>query len=68
MASFAGYHVGRSFAGHPLEDECPCPQELCGLVAWDRVDPGCAQHAPSKTIRQGHHAADCPAVHVGTSA
>jgi hypothetical protein len=60
--SFAGHHIGRSFSGHPLEDECPCPQESCGLVAYERIDPDCPQHAAKliKTMRQGHRVEDCP--------
>ncbi len=56
-------HVGRSWSGSPLEDECPCTQAPCGLVAlWD-ADPDCIQHGvnhPAKTMRQGHFSYDCP--------
>jgi hypothetical protein len=53
-------HLGRAFQGHRPEDECPCPQEACGLVAEDRIAPECEQHKPTKTIRQGHLASACP--------
>jgi len=45
-----------------VRDDCPCPQEPCGLVAGDRVDPACTEHPPGavKTMRQSHSAADCP--------
>ncbi|MFI7191438.1 hypothetical protein ACIBQ0_17025 [Nocardia nova] len=54
------WHVGRSFSGHPLEDECPCPKEPCGLVRLENAHPDCEQH-PNKTLRQGHRADQCPA-------
>jgi hypothetical protein len=59
-ATWDGYHIGRSWNGHYLEDACPCQQAPCGLVAV--VSPGCSQHAPeaTKTIRQRHLAEDCP--------
>lgn len=62
MDDLHGYHIGRSFSGHFLEDECPCPQEPCGLVAVESVDPTCPQHPVerSKTIRQSHLAEHCP--------
>jgi hypothetical protein len=55
-------HIGRSFAGHPLEDDCPCPQEPCGLIALDRADNDCPQHGfqKAKTMRQSHVAEQCP--------
>jgi hypothetical protein len=55
------WHVGRSFAGHRLEDDCPCPKEACGLVNMQTVDNACPQHGfqASKTIRQGHRPEDC---------
>lgn len=61
-----GTHVGRSWpnlAPH-LEDECPCPQEPCGLVDLDKVDPSCTQHtlAAAKTIRSSHAPERCPGV------
>lgn len=54
------YHVGRSWTGHQLEDDCPCVKAPCGLVAeWA---PGCPQHDPQfcKTLRQSHSFEDCP--------
>lgn len=56
-------HIGRSFEGHPLEDDCPCPKAACGLVIHEMVDPDCPQHALTacKTIRQSHSASVCPA-------
>lgn len=58
----SGGHVGRSFTGHGLEDECPCPQAPCGLVEMGTVDPKCPQHTwtAAKTMRQGHPAKHCP--------
>lgn len=55
-------HVSRSWpeSGTPIEDECPCPQEPCGHVRWDRIDPSCEQHRPTKTIRSGHRPEHCP--------
>lgn len=55
-------HVGRSFSGHPLEDECPCPKEPCGLVAMTRASADCTEHAltAGKTIRQSHPSERCP--------
>ena len=55
------FHVGRSWTGHTIEDECPCSQEVCGLVQFD-VMSDCPEHGrqASKTMRQGHLAVDCP--------
>jgi hypothetical protein len=57
-------HIGRSWPGlEPhLENECPCPQEPCGLIAESKIDPDCPQHswAATKTIRNSHDAGDCP--------
>lgn len=64
MSDLKGYHIGRSWPGqHFIEDECPCPQEPCGLVDVDRADPTCPHHPPErgKTIRQSHLAGACPA-------
>ncbi len=55
-----GFHRGRSFSGHELEDECPCPQEPCGLVNLHKADPGCEQHGQPRSMRQGHASDDCP--------
>lgn len=55
-------HIGRSFVGHPLEDSCPCQQELCSLVAVGRAEIACPEHGfgKSKTVRQGHLSAQYP--------
>lgn len=55
------FHIGRSWTGHELEDECPCPQAPCGLVSVDQVDPQCTQHPVERaqTIRQSHPATAC---------
>lgn len=57
-------HIGRSFDGTRLEDDCPCPKGSCGLAVHDGTEHGCDQHdlSAAKTIRQMHAAADCPAV------
>lgn len=57
-------HIGRAFAGHAIEDACPCPQTPCGLVTVDTADKDCPQHAfgAAKTMRQGHPARNCPAL------
>lgn len=60
MTDWEGAHIGRSWSGTPIEDECPCPKADCGLVVWGQTDPECEQHQPTKTIRQGHDAEDCP--------
>lgn len=56
-------HVGRSWVGHPLEDDCPCPQQPCGLVRMNEADPSCTQHTLSaaKSMRQIHNHDECPA-------
>lgn len=59
-SAFGDLHVGRSWDGHPLEDDCPCPKEPCGLVSLSRADPACEQHSGMKTIRQAHSLGDCP--------
>ena len=55
-------HFGRSWGGHRIEDECPCTQETCGLVA--RADPDCEQHGWrfARTMRQGHPESACPGI------
>lgn len=55
-------HMGRSWRGNELEQECPCPKERCGLVADSKVHPDCPQHAmlAAKTMRQAHYADECP--------
>lgn len=56
-------HMGRSWVGHAIEDECPCDKAPCGLVDAGRMSPDCDQHPHerTKTIRQMHYAEDCPA-------
>jgi hypothetical protein len=56
------WHIGRSWQGTRLEDDCPCPKAPCGLVIMDQQDPECPQHAltEAKTIRQTHRVEDCP--------
>ncbi len=58
------YHMGRSWTGHPLEDECPCGKAPCGLVDSEQISPECNQHpaAMVKTMRQIHPADECPGV------
>lgn len=64
MAELNTLHISRSWKGmgHPLEDECPCPQEPCGYVSMARADPTCPQHGlgNEKTIRDSHMEKDCP--------
>ncbi len=56
------WHIGRSWVGSRLEDECPCEQEPCGLVSQRNAHPDCAEHPVQrgKSIRQSHRAGDCP--------
>lgn len=60
---FSGNHIGRSFNGTRLEDNCPCPKAPCGLVIQDEIDPACTEHPGerAKSIRQSHRADECPA-------
>lgn len=56
-------HMGRSWVGTRMEDDCPCPKADCGLVIGDGINnKGCPQHdfVETKTMRQMHHAEDCP--------
>lgn len=57
-------HIGRAWAGHKLENECPCVKEDCGLVNFENIDENCPQHAieAGKTMRQYHSDSDCPAL------
>lgn len=62
-----GTHFGRSWSGHPIEDDCPCPKALCGLVVYGQWADDCDQHNPfrhPRTIRQSHPADKCPAAGV----
>lgn len=56
-------HVGRSWEGHALEDDCPCPKAPCGLVPVDRASPDCGEHGrtAARSMRQAHQADTCPA-------
>jgi hypothetical protein len=55
-------HIGRSWSGQEIEDECPCEQAPCGLVIIRRVTEECDQHhwSACKTVRQAHQSANCP--------
>jgi hypothetical protein len=55
-------HIGRSWTGTHIEDECPCPKTVCGLVSSGSTDPHCGHHpfSAAKTIRQAHPAQHCP--------
>jgi hypothetical protein len=55
------FHVGRSWNGHPMEDDCPCGKAPCGLVCSDQIDPACTEHAftAGKSIRQSHPESFC---------
>lgn len=61
MTGEGPFHIGRGFHGHATEGECPCPQEDCGLIHEERIDPECEQHPfkRAKTIRQMHRANEC---------
>jgi hypothetical protein len=58
-----GSHIGRSWDGHGIEDDCPCPKAPCGLVVQETVSEACDQHPLSacRTMRQSHRADQCPA-------
>ena len=60
-------HIGRSFVGHHIEDECSCGKAACGLVDSDLIDPACPQHAMTacQTMRQIHTASRCPTATAG---
>jgi hypothetical protein len=56
-------HIGRSFVPHhTIEDECICPQQPCGLIKRDEIDPACPEHAltAAKTFRSNHMHKECP--------
>ncbi|MEU2180257.1 hypothetical protein [Streptomyces thermolilacinus] len=57
------HHIGRSWTGHEIEDNCPCPKAPCGLVPQDQVTETCREHhwSTAPTIRQSHPATHCPA-------
>ncbi|MGW6009677.1 hypothetical protein [Streptomyces sp. NPDC055210] len=52
------HHYGRAWAGHEIEDACPCTKAPCGLVA--QSVPECTQHCGDKSTRQSHPADACP--------
>ncbi|NUS82998.1 MAG: hypothetical protein HOY75_09640 [Streptomyces sp.] len=52
------HHYGRAWAGHEIEDACPCIKAPCGLVA--QSVPECTQHRADKSTRQSHPADACP--------
>jgi hypothetical protein len=62
MVAIMHFHYARSWNGHTIEDECPCPQEPCGFVDVTKADPHCLHHAPGqiKTMRQIHSTFRCP--------
>lgn len=62
MSGLGGWHSGRGWSGTFIEDNCPCPQEPCGLVDFSKAHPSCVQHRMAKTVRQGHPADQCPAL------
>ncbi|AER47475.1 hypothetical protein CL96_gp049 [Mycobacterium phage Firecracker] len=53
-------HIGRSWVGHAIEDDCPCPKAPCGLVIANQAI--CEEHTleGGKTMRQGHPDYSCP--------
>jgi len=64
--TITGWHMGRQWHGHDIEDECPCPKAPCGLVDTTQRLPTCEQHNPAdpiaaRTMRQNHPADACPA-------
>lgn len=62
-----GIHMGRAWAGHGIEDACPCVQAPCGLVISGQRDPACLQHTSDKSFRQEHSENECPATESGIS-
>ncbi|MCX4575648.1 hypothetical protein OHB41_21130 [Streptomyces sp. NBC_01571] len=52
------YHFGRAWAGHAIEDNCPCKKAPCGLVS--ETSPECTEHGTTKSTRQSHPADACP--------
>lgn len=52
------HHFGRAWAGHAIEDNCPCTKAPCGLVA--ETSPECTEHGTTKSTRQSHPADACP--------
>lgn len=63
MLDLNNHHVGRSWAPqHDVEDNCPCPQQPCGLVLGGGISPDCPEHhwSAAKSMRQMHPAEKCP--------
>ncbi len=58
-AKFNSFHVGRNPEGTEVENNCPCFQELCGLVNSTKIDPACSEH-PGNRIFQSHRNDKCP--------
>lgn len=60
-SSLTGLHMGRSWEGNRIEQDCPCALAPCGLAISDTA-ADCPEHgiAAMKTMRQGHYAEDCP--------
>lgn len=54
-------HLGRSWGGSALEDDCPCLKAPCGLVLWSGIDRDCREHGEqfAKTMRQVHAEDNC---------
>lgn len=52
-----------------MEDECPCPQEPCGLIDVKRVVASCPQHPSSRsqTIRNSHERGDAACMAMATA-
>lgn len=64
MLDLTQLHVGRSWVGTPLEDDCPCKKAPCGLVDFSGADPSCTEHPINrcKTLRQIHTKDNCPSL------
>ena len=62
VAVKTGMHIGRSWSGTRIEDDCPCPKTDCGLVSSHNTEASCTHHpfGAAKTIRQAHPADQCP--------
>lgn len=56
-------HYGRRRWDTDIEDNCECPQEMCGLVSSHTMArTACPEHSlnAGKAMTQGHKNADCP--------
>lgn len=63
MSNHRPAHIGRSFSGTEIEDDCPCEKAPCGLAIDSGVNTDqCAEHSidEGKAIRQLHSADACP--------